>query len=82
MSELSPITEQQQVALDILRMVGNETSSAKKALEFIGSSRLNLELFRDSYYSIDAGSAQTPAETSARVDVAIEISRQKLSVFQ
>lgn len=82
MSSPIPMTELQQTALTVLRMLDNETASAKKALEFIGNSQLNLELFRDSY---NAGgirvSGGDPKEISAWVDVAIEEARKRLTVF-
>lgn len=81
MSELTQITEIQQVSLNILRLLGNDPASAKKALAFIGDSRLNLEIFRDSYIS-NQPQDELPSSISAAVDVAIEVSNQKLSVFQ
>lgn len=84
MSEITKMTEQQEFSLAVLRMLGNETASAKKANDFINGSALNFELFRDSYSKeLDSGDGSTlPEAISARVDVAIESAKHKLTVFQ
>lgn len=84
MSDLTPITYVQQVALSILRMLNNDIASTKRAMDFIGSSSLNLELFRDSYTILlnQGDGSSAPENIGARVDAAIEQARNKLTVFQ
>lgn len=85
MSELTQITDLQQASIDVLRMLNSEIASSKKAMVFIGDSKLKFELFRDSYYETQPGSDQaplSPSSISARVDVAIQSAEQKLTIFQ
>lgn len=84
MNELTPMTDIQQVSLEILRMLNNDTASAKRAMLFVGTSSLNLELFKDSYtILVNQGDGSTAPEIiGSRVDAAIEQARNKLTVFQ
>lgn len=84
MSDLTPMTDVQQMALSILRMLNNDTASTKRAMDFIGSSSLNIELFRDSYTVLlnQGDGSIAPENIGARVDAAIEQAKNKLTIFQ
>lgn len=84
MSDITPLTDAQQVALSILRMLNNDTASTKRAMDFIGTSSINIELFRDSYAILlnQGDGSNAPENIGARVDAAIEQAKIKLTVFQ
>ncbi|RSB60341.1 DUF2560 family protein [Atlantibacter subterranea] len=76
MAEITGMTELQQMNLDILRIVQNDTAAAQKAIGFIQGSKLNYELFKDQYSL--AISEPTPV---ARTEKAIREAKEALDLF-
>lgn len=70
------LTTSQQIRLEILRLVMNDTAAAQKAIEFIGDNSLQFELFKDQYKLV-----QTESGVVARTDKAIRNAKEALSLF-
>ncbi|MBD2791563.1 DUF2560 family protein [Xenorhabdus szentirmaii] len=73
MTELTP---SQQMRLDILRLVMNDTAAAQKAIEFVKDNLLKFELFK-----IQIQLVQTEQGIVARTDKAIRNAEEALSLF-
>lgn len=71
------LTSQQQIRLEVLQLVQNDTAAAKEAIEFVGDNPLNLELFKRNYTLAQAES--TPV---ARTIKAIQGAKDALPLFQ
>lgn len=76
MSEITEMTDVQQMNLEILRLVMSDTAAAEKAIVFVGGNRLNFELFKDQYQL--AGAETTPL---SRTEKAIREAREALTLF-
>lgn len=71
------ITAQQQIRLDILALVQNDTAAAAEAIEHIGDDPLKLELFKRQYTL-----AQTEPTPTSRTVKAIQGMKDALVLFQ
>lgn len=76
MAEITALTELQQMNLDILRLVQNDTAAAEKAIAFVAGSKLNFELFSD---QLNLAGAETTA--LARAEKAIREAKEALDLF-
>ncbi|WP_313109091.1 DUF2560 family protein [Atlantibacter sp.] len=76
MADINQITEINELNLSLYRLVMRDTAAAKKAIAFVDSDRLKMELFTDGY-------AQATGETGvvARTDKAIQIATEALALF-
>lgn len=74
---MTQITDEQQLDLEIYRLVQRDTAAAKKAIAFIDGDQLRYELFKD-------GLTLATAETGvvARTDKAIQIATEAYALFQ
>lgn len=75
--QITSLTPQQQIRLDILALVQNDTAAAADAIKEIGDDPLNLELFRRQYTL-----AQAETTPVARTTKAIRGMKEALSLFQ
>ncbi|PHM51525.1 DUF2560 family protein [Xenorhabdus sp. KK7.4] len=73
---MTELTSSQQMRLDVLRLVMNDTAAAQKAIEFIGDNTLKFELFKDQYKLV-----QTESGVVARADKAVRNAQEALSLF-
>ncbi|BET97690.1 DUF2560 family protein [Xenorhabdus nematophila] len=73
---MTELTLSQQMRLDVLRLVMNDTAAAQKAIEFIGDNTLKFELFKDQYTLV-----QTESGVVARADKAVRNAQEALSLF-
>lgn len=71
------LTSQQNIRLKVLELVQNDTAAAKEAIEFVGDSPLNLELFKRNYTL-----AQAETTPVARTIKAIQGAKDALPLFQ
>ncbi|HII2431290.1 TPA: DUF2560 family protein [Escherichia coli] len=77
MKKIIPITEFNEISLELYRMVLRDTAAAKKAIQFVGGDKLRFELFTDGY-------TLATGETGvvARTDKAIQVATEALALFQ
>lgn len=73
---MKEITPKQQLALEIYRMVGRDSSATQAAMEFIGDSQIKAELFKDMY-----NASQTESQFLARAQKAVREVSQILDLF-
>ncbi|MDM9281805.1 DUF2560 family protein [Providencia rettgeri] len=73
---MKEITPKQQLALDIFRLVGKDSSATQAAMEFIGDSEIKAELFKDMYHA-----CQTESQFLARAQKAVREVSQILDLF-
>lgn len=64
---MTEITAQNQMRLELLRLVGNDTAAAQAAIEFVKDDALKFELFKDAYKQ-----CQTESEFVSRSQKAAE----------
>lgn len=76
MPEITEMTDVQQMNLEILRLVQNDTAAAEKAITFVSGNKLNYELFKDQYQL--AGAEISPV---SRADKAIREAKEALDLF-
>lgn len=71
------LTQQQQIRLEVLALVQNDTAAAKQAIEFVGDNPLNLELFKRNYTL-----AQAEPTPVSRTTKAIQGAKDALPLFE
>lgn len=71
------MTELQAMNLEIFRMVMSDTAAGEKAITFIGGDQFKYELFKDAY-----AKAQVEGQPVSRVDKAIKLTEEALTIFQ
>lgn len=74
---MTEITAQNQMRLELLRLVGNDTAAAQAAIEFVKDDALKFELFKDSYKQ-----CQTESEFVSRAQKAAREAQQALDLFE
>lgn len=76
MPDITQMTEAQKLKLEVYRLVMNDSAATEKAIEFIASSELNFELFKDAY-------AKTASEVTAlaKTEKAIRIAKEVKDLF-
>jgi hypothetical protein len=76
MPDITQMTEAQKLKLEVYRLVMNDSAATEKAIEFIASSELNFELFKDAY-------AKTANENTAlaKTEKAIRIAKEVKDLF-
>jgi hypothetical protein len=76
MPDITQMTESQKLKLEVYRLVMNDSAATEKAIEFIASSELNFELFKDAY-------AKTTSEVTAlaKTEKAIRIAKEVKDLF-
>ncbi|MEY0957292.1 DUF2560 family protein [Providencia rettgeri] len=73
---MTTITAQNQMRLDLLRLVGNDTAAAQAAIEFVKDDELKFELFKDAYKQ-----CQTENEFVSRAQKAAREAQEALDLF-
>lgn len=76
MSEITELTPEQQLKLEIYQLVLNQNAAADEAFSFIGSDQLKLELFKIHY---QAGGATSDPTT--RTIEAVRKAKESLDLF-
>lgn len=71
-----PITEQQALRVELLKLVNYDETAAPKAIAFVADSELNFNLFKDAYER--AHQEPTP---NTKTDVAITEATQRLAII-
>lgn len=71
------MTELQAMNLDIFKLVMRDTAAGEKAITFVNGDQLKYELFKDAY-----AQAQTESAPVSRVDKAIKLAEEALTIFQ
>lgn len=76
MPDITQMTDAQKLKLEVYRLVMNDSAATEKAIEFIASSELNFELFKDAY-------AKTANENTAlaKTEKAIRIAKEVKDLF-
>lgn len=76
MPDITQMTDSQKLKLEVYRLVMNDSAATEKAIEFIASSELNFELFKDAY-------AKTANENTAlaKTEKAIRIAKEVKDLF-
>ncbi|MCL8533820.1 DUF2560 family protein [Proteus mirabilis] len=74
--QMTEITAQNQMRLELLRLVGNDTAAAQAAIEFVKDDALKFELFKDAY-----NTCQTEAQFVARAQKAARDAQQAMDLF-
>ena len=74
--QMTEITAQNQMRLELLRLVGNDTAAAQAAIEFVKDDALKLELFKDAYKT-----CQTESEFVSRAQKSARESQEALDLF-
>ncbi len=74
--QMTEITAQNQMRLELLRLVGNDTAAAQAAIEFVKDDALKFELFKDSYKQ-----CQTESEFVSRSQKAAREAQEALDLF-
>jgi hypothetical protein len=74
--QMTEITAQNQMRLELLRLVGNDTAAAQAAIEFVNDDALKFELFKDAYKQ-----CQTEREFVSRAQKAAREAQQALDLF-
>lgn len=75
--QITSLTSQQQIRLDILALVQNDTAAAAEAIQEIGDDPLKLELFKRQY-----ALAQGEPTAVSRTTKAIQGMKEALALFQ
>ncbi|MDF7238004.1 DUF2560 family protein [Proteus mirabilis] len=73
---MTTITAQNQMRLELLRLVGNDTAAAQAAIEFVKDDTLKFELFKDAYKQ-----CQTESEFVSRAQKAAREAQEALDLF-
>lgn len=76
-SNVTELTSQQQLRLDILQLVQNDTAAAQEAIDFIADDPLKLELFKRQYTL-----AQAEPTAASRTIKSIQGVKDALPLFQ
>lgn len=71
-----PITEQQALRVELLKLVNYDETAAPKAIAFVADSELNFSLFKDAYEK-----AHLEPTPNAKTDVAITEATQRLAII-
>lgn len=71
-----PITEQQALRVELLKLVNYDETAAPKAIAFVADSELNFNLFKDAYEK-----AHLEPTPNAKTDVAITEANQRLAII-
>lgn len=71
MAEITELTPEQQLKLDVYNLVMNKNSAAEEALAFIGNDKLKLELFKI-HFQAEAATADPTTRTIEAVRKAKE----------
>lgn len=74
---MKEITAEQQMRLDILRLVLQDTAAAQIAIDFIKDEKLKFEIFRDLWR--ESGAESTPV---SRAQKSIQKGKEALLLFQ
>lgn len=79
MSELVPITDAEQLTLNLFHMLGSDPAAVKMAKDFIGTSALNYQLFQ---MSVSEVVSQPPSEPSSSSLVWVSVAQKALSLAE
>lgn len=71
-----PITEQQALRVELLKLVNYDETAGPKAIAFVADSELNFNLFKDAYEK-----AHLEPTPNAKTDVAITEATQRLTII-
>lgn len=71
-----PITEQQALRVELLKLVNYDETAATKSIAFVADSELNFGLFKDAYEK-----AHLEPTPNAKTDVAITEATQRLAII-
>lgn len=71
-----PITEQQALRVELLKLVSYDETAAPKAIAFVADSDLHFILFKDAYEK-----AHLEPTPNAKTDVAITEATQRLAII-
>lgn len=71
-----PITEQQALRVELLKLVNYDETAAPKAIAFVADSELNFSLFKGAYEK-----AHLEPTPNAKTDVAITEATQRLAII-
>ena len=77
MKKIIPISEFNEINLELYQMVLRDTAAAKKAIQFVSGDKLKFELFTDGYTL-----ATSETGVVARTDKAIQTATEALALFQ
>jgi len=71
MAEITPVTEINELNLNLYRLVMRDTAAAKKAIAFVSGDKLKFELFTDGY-TLATGETGVVARTDKAIQIATE----------